>query len=90
MVQATDADDGEEGVGTSTERDSLNPGSSAAAGNATFGQSCMNGVNLLLGVGVLSLPYSMRVSGSTIGWYTILVLYAGDQPYKNTNSITFV
>lgn len=72
MVQATDADDGEEGVGTSTERDSLNPGSSAAAGNATFGQSCMNGVNLLLGVGVLSLPYSMRVSGWIAGLTLLL------------------
>ena len=36
-------------------------------GTSTFVQSCLNGVNLLLGVGVLSLPYSMSVSGWWVG-----------------------
>ena len=36
-------------------------------GTATFVQSCLNGVNILLGVGVLSLPYSMSVSGWWVG-----------------------
>jgi hypothetical protein len=43
-------------------------------GTSTFVQSCLNGVNLLLGVGVLSLPYSMSVSGWWVGAGLLILL----------------
>jgi vesicular inhibitory amino acid transporter len=43
-------------------------------GTSTFLQSCLNGVNLLLGVGVLSLPYAFSVSGWWVGAGLLIVL----------------
>ena len=42
-------------------------------GSATFQQSCFNSINLLLGVGVLSLPYAIKVSGWIIGMSILLM-----------------
>ena len=43
-------------------------------GTSTFFQSSLNGVNILLGVGVLSLPYSLSVSGWWIGMGLLIAL----------------
>jgi len=43
-------------------------------GTSTFRQSALNGVNILLGVGVLSLPYSMSVSGWWVGMGLLIAL----------------
>ena len=43
-------------------------------GTSTFLQSSLNGVNILLGVGVLSLPYSMSVSGWWVGMGLLIAL----------------
>lgn len=43
-------------------------------GTSTFFQSSLNGVNILLGVGVLSLPYSLSVSGWWVGMGLLIAL----------------
>ena len=45
-----------------------------ATGSATFLQSTSNGVNILLGVGVLSLPFSFSVSGWLVGAGLLLLM----------------
>ena len=44
-------------------------------GVATVCQSILNGINILLGVGVLSLPYALKVSGWAVGM-GLLVLFS--------------
>ena len=40
------------------------------AGSSSFPQACFNSINILMGVGVLSLPYSMREAG----WFGLIIL----------------
>ena len=46
----------------------------ASTGSATFLQSTTNGINILLGVGVLSLPFSFSVSGWLVGAGLLVLL----------------
>jgi len=41
-----------------------------AAGGSSFGQTAFNATNTLMGVGLLSLPYTLRLSG----WFGVLLL----------------
>ncbi|KAJ3011630.1 hypothetical protein HKX48_006722 [Thoreauomyces humboldtii] len=34
---------------------------------STFGQTCFNSVNLLMGIGILSLPFAFRITGWIVG-----------------------
>ncbi|MED6200915.1 hypothetical protein PIB30_089991 [Stylosanthes scabra] len=46
--------------------------SSSTSGSATFFRTCLNGLNALSGVGILSIPYALA-SG---GWLSIILLFA--------------
>ena len=50
---------------------SLSPSTALpAAGGSSFGQTAFNATNTLMGVGLLSLPYTLRLSG----WFGVLLL----------------
>ncbi|KAJ1271343.1 hypothetical protein BS78_06G121700 [Paspalum vaginatum] len=65
-------------------------------GNASFVQTCLNGLNALSGVGLLSVPYALSEGGwlslallaavATICWYTCLLLqrFMADDPAVRT------